>query len=259
VTVAVEGLEAFRQLSPEQQVELVCRSDPEFWAWRRRGFENAPFHREWYRLVTNGRRVCVVAPREHAKTEVFVVNQTAWRSIYTPGIWTYIFSQTKEQAQEMKDRIDVAIEEVAPHLTARMRVQTKTESQYSNGARVTVAGAGKAVRSAHPDVIIGDDVLSEDGARSRLQRERTSRWWKGTVSNMAHPGTIRSLPGGGKAFMPPTRVFLVGTPFHQQDLLMSMKENPMYLFRRYAAEFHDSERVVVDGELSWAVEVGKGQ
>lgn len=51
--------------------------------------------------------------------------------------------------------------------------------------------------------------------------------------------------------MPPTRVHLVGTPFHQQDLLMNMAENPLYTFRRYAAEYEPD--MLLEGH---AVEVG---
>jgi hypothetical protein len=45
--------------------------------------------------------------------------------------------------------------------------------------------------------------------------------------------------------MPATRIMLVGTPFHQQDLLMGMRDNPIYSFRRYKAEFAESD--LVDG------------
>lgn len=239
-------------VDPEVLRELVMRSNPGAWAEQRRGFQNAPFHWEWYGLVRDGKRVAVVAPRDHAKTEVFTVNATAWRSIYTPGLWTYIFSNTLDQAQDFKARIDAAIEEVAPWMTARMQVQTLRESRYANGARVTVAGVGKSVRSVHPDVIICDDVLDEKNTLTRVKREKVARWYFGTVSNMAHPGTVRVVRRYGRFVMPPTRMFLIGTPFHQNDLLMGMKDNATYQWRRYSAEFHDADRV----GNSWAVEVG---
>lgn len=238
-------------LSPSAIVAALCRIDPGVWAQEKRGFCNAPVHDEWYALLQKHARLCVVAPREHAKTEVFTVNATAWRSIYHPGTWTYLFAQTKEQAQEMKERIDSAVEHSNPELINGMKVQTKTESRYTNGSRVTAAGAGKAVRGAHPDVIIGDDLLEEDAARSQTQRTHIERWWFGTVANMAHPGTSRRLPTGRIVTMPATRVVLVGTPFHQKDLLLMMKDNPLYHFRRYAAEYRQSD--LVDG---LAVEVG---
>jgi hypothetical protein len=72
-----------------------------------------------------------------------------------------------------------------------------------------------------------------------------------TIGGMAHPGTTRRVLGNQRVQMPGTKVFLVGTPFHEEDLLMSMKKNPLYQYRRYSAEFQASN--LVDG---WAVEVG---
>lgn len=238
-------------LSKDELDEVLCRAHPGVWAERKRGFVNAPFHWEWYDLMDEP-RVCCIAPREHAKTECWTINQTAWRSIYQPGTWTYIFSQTKEQGEGFLERIDIAVEQAAPELTARMGVDTKTTSRYANGSKVSIAGAGKAVRSAHPDVIIADDILSEEGSRSEYQRQKTSNWFFGTVSNMAHPGTIRTLKGGRQVWMPRTKVHVIGTPFHQSDLLLGMRSNTMYRFRRYAAEFDPEARVAG----TWAVEVG---
>lgn len=78
------------------------------------------------------------------------------------------------------------------------------------------------------------------------QRKATARWWFGTVGGMSHPGTVRAIGRGQqvqRVRMPPTRVHLVGTPFHRQDLLMGMRENPLYEFRRYAAESDPGDAV----------------
>lgn len=228
-------------------VDRACKADPAIWSHEKRGFTNAGVHEEWYRLILEERRVAVLAPREHAKTEVFTVNQTAWRSIYQPGIWTYVFLNTLDQGKLVKTRIDEAVHEVEPHLIDGALLKNDTETVFANGSRVTIASAGKAVRSAHPDIIIGDDVLEEQSCLTSYQRQKTSRWWFGTVSNMAHAGTTRVHRGVRRSF-PPTKIFLVGTPFHQSDLLMSMKTNPVYRYYRYAAEFRPEE--LVDGSLA---------
>jgi hypothetical protein len=72
-----------------------------------------------------------------------------------------------------------------------------------------------------------------------VQRRRLERWWPGTVGGMAHPGTWRTIGTGStllRAWFSPTRIYLVGTPFHAQDLLMSMRASPLYRFRRYSAD-----------------------
>lgn len=222
--------------------ELACKADPAIWAREKRGFVNASVHDEWYRLMVKEQRCTCIAPREHAKTEIWTVNQTAWRSIYQPGIWTYVFANTADQSKALKVRIDEAIHEAEPRLVDGALEKNDTTTVYANGSRITVAGAGKAVRGAHPDIIIGDDVLEEQSCLTAYQRQKTARWWFGTVSNMAHGGTTRVHRGVRRRF-PPTKIFLVGTPFHQADLLMSMKTNPVYRYYRYAAEFRPEDLV----------------
>lgn len=242
--------ERFRNMPMEQVRELMCKAHPGVWAETKRGFVNAPFHWEWYDLILSSQTLACVAPREHAKTEVFTVNQTAWRSRYQPGTWTYVFANTHDQSMALKQRIDLAILETDPWMLDKAPVNTKSETVYANMSRVTCAGAGKGVRGAHPDVIIGDDVLEEGLCRTQHRRKQVESWWFGTVGGMRHPGTERTLWNGTKVAMPPTRVFLVGTPFHQLDLLMGMKQNPLYRFVRYQAEFDPRDQI----EGSFAVD-----
>jgi hypothetical protein len=221
------------------------------WAERIRHFENAPLHWEWYRLRASLSRGAFNAPREHAKTEVFTVNGAAHDSIYRPGCWTYVFAETLDLAKALKERIDEAILEDEEHrwIVDRARTMKADQSVYANGSRITTAGAGKSVRGAHPDVIIGDDVLSDQSTDTAYQRRKTHRWWFGTVGGMGRPGGFRRAlvkqPNGEykwtRAKFGGTRIFLVGTPFHHSDLLMTMKENPLYRYRRYAAEFEPGE------------------
>lgn len=238
----------------EDVEELLCRADLGVWTERKIGLEMAPLHWEWCSLRMHSRRLAVIAPREHSKSETFTVNGTAWESIYNPGLWTYVFAQTGDQSKAMLERIIAAVGVAAPWMVDGMVSQNKQHCVFANYARVDVAGSGKAVRGAHPDRIIGDDVLEEGSAGTSLQRKRVERWWFGTIGGMSHPQTTRAVgPRGREKVMPfgSTKVFLVGTPFHQQDLLMGMKENPVYEFRRYAAEFDPGD--LVDG---LAVEVG---
>lgn len=240
--------ERFKDLTPTQVDSILCRADAGVFAERRRGFTNAAFHWEWYDLMDKHRRLAVVAPRDHAKTEVFTINKTLHRSIYCPGTWTYIFTSIKDIAEELKARIESAMLEVDSSMVTRARSNTKSGIIFQNYSRVTVAGVGKKVRSAHPDIIIGDDVLTEKGCRSAKQRREMSEWWHGTIGGMAHPGTVRMLGGKERREMPPTRIVLVGTPFHQDDLLLSLKRNPIYRYVRYAAEFDQND--LIDGSLA---------
>lgn len=245
--------DALASLSREQVTEMACRAHLGVWTEQKRKLRMSPLHWEWTELAMTQRRLCVIAPREHAKTETFTVNATAWRSIYTPGLWTYVFSQTDDQSKELIQKIIDAVEQVAPWMLHRVRQRSALRVRFANGARVDGAGAGKAVRGKHPDIVIGDDVLEEKYCLTELMRKRTERWWKGTVGGMAHPGAlrwVRKFPGAPweQVKIPPTRIFLVGTPFHEQDLLNGMKHNAMYRFRRYMAEYRPID--LVPGSLA---------
>lgn len=237
-----------------EALELACKAHLGVWAAHKRGLVNSAVHWEWSEQAMFRTRLALVAPREHAKSEVFTVNQIAWRCTYTPGIYCYVFAQTGDQAVQLKERIDSAIEETAPWMMERL-TSNKTMSRYANWSQVRVAGAGKGVRGAHPDLIVGDDVLSEGSSMTAHQRKKTHEWWFGTIGGMSHAGVTRAIGERASKYrveLPPTVVHLVGTPFHQQDLLMGMRENPMYHFRRYAAEFDMSS---LTSENGLAVEV----
>jgi hypothetical protein len=208
------------------------------WSEERLGFMNPAFVVEWYELAAVSPRLCILAPRDHAKSQCLAINQVAWRSVTQPGHFSFVFSATQDQAGSVLTRICEAVEQADPGL--RQRVANKLEASWSNGSRVKVAGAGKSVRGDHPDLIVGDDVLTEEATQTNHTRRKVESWWLGTVAGMAHPSTA---------------IHLVGTPFHARDLLMGLKTSPIYTWRRYQAEFEPHE--LVPG--TYAVEVGRPQ
>lgn len=231
--------------------EWACMMHPGVWAESKLGFVNQPFHWEWYELEMRNKRCAVCAPREHAKSEVYSVNTTAHHVEYRPGSWQYLFSSTLDQGKILLERVISAIATAAPDLLVSPPRFTTSDVVFRNWARVTVASVGKAIRGIHPDRIVGDDVLKEENTLTNLQRRRVESWWLGTVGPMAHPGSTRPM-GFGKlrpagrvpiVYHPPTSISLVGTPFHQLDLMMSMRDNPIYVFRRYASTFRPSELI----------------
>lgn len=258
MSVDVDAIRALRDLPPEQVEEAACAAHLGVWTERRRGLAMSQVHYEWTELAMNYRRLAVIAPREHSKTESFSVNATTWRSIYQPGIYTYMFALTGDLAEELLARTRTAIHQVKPDLVDAAIRDNSSDLMLANGSRVRAAGAGKRTRGGHPDVIIGDDVLDEENAGTATQRRKIHSWWFGSVVPMAHPGTVRRITTTGghtrAVTMPATRIHLVGTPFHASDLLMGMKDNPMWAYYRYQAEFTQAD--LVPGTL--AVEVANG-
>lgn len=244
--------DAFRERARARLADATpdaCREDLARWAAEKMGYRNAPHHLEWYGLVQARTSLCIIAPRDSAKSECFTVNNTAWRSIYRPGHQSFVFAATDDLATKLKRRIDDAIRHAAPALIDGCKVENEHETVLHNAASIRAAGAGKAVRGAHPDLVVGDDVLEEEACRTHAGREKVRSWWLGTVEGMRHPGTRRRVNGREVEF-PPTRVVLVGTPFHADDLLMGMRSNTAYCWRRYASEFDPDD--LIPG--TWALE-----
>lgn len=204
----------------------------DYWSEHMRGYENPPHIKEWYGLIDEIlfrglRRVCVVAPRDHAKSEVFVVSTVTHLARYGMELgyrWVFIFSDTQPQANEMIERCYAEISRVYPELTYRMLKNDVMEKKLRNGFRFMGRGAGASVRGSHPDVIIGDDVLNDGNSETNQGREKIKKWWSGTVTNMAKPTSV---------------MILEGTCQHELDLLMSMKDNTSYRYKVYSAEVED--------------------
>jgi hypothetical protein len=210
--------------------EAACRADLGAWVTLKLGLKNPPFLWEWYDLAQTRRRLVVVAPREHGKSSAFAITQTCWRCRYTPGFWAFVFTSTADLAKRLKERVDTTMWEAHPWMMEGAHALDSSRTVFANWSRVDVRGAGVGVRGLHPDLIVGDDVLDEENTRTAAQRRQVERWWSGTVGPMAHPGVERTIGSGPRqetVRMPPTRVHLVGTPFHGADLLMGLRANPV--------------------------------
>lgn len=212
--------------------EAWLKFDLDYWSENVRGFYNPPHIKEWYGIINQVlfrglRRVCLIAPRDHAKSEVFVVSVVTHLARYGVELgwkWVYIFSDTQPQANEMVDRCYTEINRCYPELTYRMLKNDVMEKKLRNGFRFMGRGAGASVRGAHPDLIIGDDVLNDGNSETNQGREKIKKWWAQTVTNMCKPTSA---------------MILEGTVQHELDLLLSMKDNSSYMYKVYSAEVED--------------------
>ncbi len=212
--------------------DWMLENNLDYWSEYVRGFKNPPHIQEWCGLINQVlfeglRRLCVIAARDHAKSEVFVVDTITFLAKYGIDIgwkWVYLFCDTQDQANDMISRAKASIKECYPGLLNRMIKDDVKEKKLRNGFRFMGRGAGASVRGAHPDLIIGDDVLNDQNCETNQGREKIKRWWFGTVTNMAKPTSA---------------IILEGTVQHELDLLMTMKDSPAYLTKVYPAEIED--------------------
>jgi hypothetical protein len=239
------------QLSERERRRIVAASSPLLFAEVARGFPRTAFHTELHHLLMQFPHLCVVAPREHGKSETVVTN-IAWSVWRQPGLSCLLFSNTDDLASKLKRRIDQCIRETLPELLPR-RDPSDSFTRFSNGSYIESAGIGATKRGVHPDVIVCDDILKEEHRTSSSARAHLSDWFHGSVLGMPHGGDVRSVNGQRRSFGP-TRVVVLGTTVHSADLLQRLRDNPQFVWRRFAAEF-DPQRLPLPGE-SLAVEVG---
>ena len=209
------------------EIEFLCRHDINIWSEAYRGFKNPPHIRVWHGhindIIFGGcKRLCVLAPRDHAKSEVFAVNTTAYLAKYggEKWKWVYIFCNTQSQANDIVYRIHEAILRCYPHFARGMKRDEIREKIYYNSFRITGRGTGASVRGAHPDLIIADDILDDENSATNMARDKVKNWWFGTVTNMCKPTSA---------------IIIEGTPQHELDLIMGLKNNPAYRWKRYPA------------------------
>jgi hypothetical protein len=178
----------------------------------------------WANLVATELRLVLRAPRSHGKTTLLLayIAWRCWRHGRTetgrlaeidPGPFEIVlFSATREQVLEHMVRFrdlvfanEPLFRDILPERAQGASQRTRwsaTEVRFRNHARLGTRAYKASVRGMHPDVLLLDDVLNDANSQSLEQRERTLRYFMGTL-----------LP------MRPSQVILIGTAIHQADLL----------------------------------------
>ncbi len=228
-----------KQFDNDIIAEFCCKYDINFWSQYKRGFYNPPHIIEWNGYINSVihryiKRLCIIGPRDSAKSEVFAVNLICYLARYGMELgwdWLYLFSDTQEQANEIIDRGKTAIEITYPDLLINMMKDDVKEKRLASGFRFTGRGAGASVRGAHPAIILGDDILNDKNSDTNKWREKIKRWWFQTVTNMARPDSA---------------IILEGTVQHELDLLMTMKDNPSYTTRVYPSIMEVSDEEIAN-------------
>lgn len=85
-------------------------------------------------------------------------------------------------------------------------VWSRTRTRLKNRAEVSIRAFRTSTRGLHPHVLILDDVLSDENTSSSYQRDKTWRYFSGTL-----------VP------MKPKQLIVVGTALHHDDLLHGLR------------------------------------
>ena len=211
-------------MSNEAMLELTSKVD---WEMGRRdfrfffedicGFQLAHFHKEWYENAEEHNKVCVIASRDHGNSVFFRV-YLLWKMAYNPGTEVLFFSHSQHQSIDHMAKLDelIVTTPALAHLKPA-RGWAKQLFKMSNKSSIRAMSIGKAVRGAHPDIVILDDILSSE---ADTQLKSISTWFYTALLPVLHHTA---------------QLCVVGTPFSFTDLYAELRGLEGYCVNEYPA------------------------
>lgn len=198
------------------------------------------FHTELYELAqSDRRRLVIVAPRSFAKStvysKIYPLHQVVQGKCHINKIT--IVSATAALAEHWLREIKTHLEEnpwlinqygdgktnkwTQDHIVWKRIDGTKCEVQAK--------GAGYQLRGFRPDIIILDDIDTDEGVRSSEQREKLLDWFNKALINTLEKES---------------QLIMVGTLLHPLSLLANVMNRPDWTVRKY-------EAITPQGESLW--------
>lgn len=194
---------------------------------------NAPHHVEWQEHFDQHRRAILFAPVEHGKTQQIGVGRALDHLGRDPrrrgAIVSNTLAQASKQLQAIRAHIDdnPRVREVYPHLRRSSRAGDPWHTTAITVERDTIAkepslqavGISGPINGSRLDFIILDDVLDFENTRTIEQRQKLVDWFDSTVNTrLTEDGVI----------------WVVGTPWHPEDLMHVLASRPGFAVRRYS-------------------------
>lgn len=185
----------------------------------------APMHRLWHRQVERHSRLNIIAHVESAKSQNLSVGRVLYELGRNPNTRVVIVSNTIGQAQKLVKSISGYLErstelkavfpDLKPaaagpwtntQLTVERKGQPKDPSVQATGVHGSIVGA-------RIDLLILDDVLDYENARTPGRRDDLWDWVHSTLF-----GRLTA----------DARVISVGNAYHRDDLLHRLERNPLW-------------------------------
>ena len=178
-----------------------------------------------------GAKLNVVGPRGGAKSTLVTLTYVLRAAVEGRERYIWIVSDTRGQACAHLVNLRSELVEnrrlrgAYPAAVKRGRVWRESALSLGNGVSIEAYGTGQQIRGRRhranrPTLIVCDDLQNDAHAESAVRRERTRRWFHGTLMKA---GTRR------------TNVINLGTALHREALAMELQETPGWKSRRFQA------------------------
>ncbi|MFH1421744.1 MAG: terminase family protein [Planctomycetota bacterium] len=196
------------------------RSDIKFFVKKLLGYQLTEFHAKWFLFQVQHKESLILAPRGHGKSTVCTVCYSIWSILQLPDIRILIVSNTAAQAESFLREIRTQLTQndkliaffgsyLGPRWTQEEIIVSKRR-KIAKEATITAMGVGGPIISKHYDMIILDDIVDEDNARTEEQRNKIKVWYYKSL-----------LP----CLEPDGEIHVLGTRYHPYDLYNTLMGN----------------------------------
>jgi len=138
------------------------------------------FHKEIYKDIPRNKRMVIAAPRGFAKSTIISRFYPLWLALFRKAKDITIISASETLAIGFLRDIKREIE--SNQLIKEVWGDQKTDKWTENhiilktGSSIRARGAGGQIRGFRPDVIICDDIETDESVESEEQRKKTKDW-----------------------------------------------------------------------------------
>lgn len=197
------------------------------------GLSIQPFHlamMRWQALHPNSLQLCF---RGAGKTTTLTVTRAIFYVIKNRNLRILLASKTKGNAEaflkeikghlETNERlIEIFGEFYDPNKVGKWdnsEIEVLGRTRVAKEATITCAGVDSAIVSRHYDIILADDLIDEENARTKGMREKVRTWYYQTLDPTLEPPDP-DVPHRGEYHR-------VGTRYHYDDLYGHLMENEL--------------------------------
>jgi predicted phage terminase large subunit-like protein len=201
------------------------------------GYQVAPHHKRILDHITKHKKTLDLAPRGHGKSTVGTVIFSIWKVLVDPNVRILIVSNTDRQAKaflrEIKanfesDKIVELFGDLQGDKWTDEEITVSNRTAVHKEASITALGASGAVTTKHFDVIIADDLVDFENARTEGQRQKLRDWY--------YTSLMPTLEPHGE-------LHVYGTRYHPNDLYQSLIDSGEYSVQ--------IQRAIENGQPLW--------
>ena len=193
--------------------------------------ESPPFHVEVYGLLPKNKRIVLASPRGFAKSTMVSVIYPIWLALWKGCSDVVIISASETLAVDWLRKIKM---ELANNNRIREYFGEQISDKWSenhiilrNGVNIRARGAGGQIRGFRPDVIICDDLETDDSVRSEEQRRQLKEWlFKACLNTLVPEGQF----------------IIVGTIIHPLSVLADLLAMDNGWYKKKYMAYHDGKQ-----------------